>query len=80
LLKPFFILLGLISFLSHSFDVLVLFPGLEKDLEAIAQTSLTVSRTVEQKGTELRELSDAVADLFRDLDMVDVPQSGPCKP
>jgi hypothetical protein len=32
---------------------------------------------VEQKGTELRELSDAVVDLFQDLDVVDVPRSEP---
>jgi hypothetical protein len=41
---------------------------------------MTLSRTVEQKGTELRELSNAVADLFRDLDAVDVPRSGPPQP
>jgi hypothetical protein len=43
----------------------------------MAQTSLTMSRTVEQKGTELREFSEAVADLFWDLDVVGVPRSGP---
>jgi hypothetical protein len=39
---------------------------------------------MEQKGTELRELTKAVVDHFRDLDMLGVPQSGPhgpvCKP
>lgn len=46
----------------------------------MAQTSLTMSRTVEQKGTELREFSEAVADLFWDLDVVGVPRSGPPRP
>jgi hypothetical protein len=32
---------------------------------------------VEQKVIELRELFDAVVELFQDLDVVDVPQGGP---
>lgn len=46
----------------------------------MAQTSLTLSRTVEQKGTELRELTEAMTDLFWDLDVVGVPWSGPPQP
>jgi hypothetical protein len=30
--------------------------------------------------TELRELSDAMAKIFQDIDMVDVPQGGPPRP
>jgi hypothetical protein len=48
-------------------------PGLEKNLEGVAQT-------VEQQGAELREVSEAVADLFRDLDVVGVPRGGPMRP
>ena len=36
--------------------------------------------TVEQRGVELREVSEAVADLFRDLDVVGVPRAGPMWP
>jgi hypothetical protein len=35
---------------------------------------------VEQQGAELREVSEAVADLFRDLDVVGVHQGGPIRP
>jgi hypothetical protein len=47
--------------------------GLEKNLEGVA-------RTVEQQGAELREVSEAVVDLFRDLDVVGVPRGGPMRP
>jgi hypothetical protein len=42
-------------------------------MDTAAQTSRTLSQTVERKVTELRELSDAVAEFLRDLDMVDIP-------
>jgi hypothetical protein len=32
-----------------------------------------LSQTVERKVTELRELSDTVAEFLRDLDVVDIP-------
>lgn len=35
---------------------------------------------MEQKRTELRELTDVVKDLFQDLDVVGIPQSGPPRP
>jgi hypothetical protein len=35
---------------------------------------------MEQKGVELREVSEAVANLFRDLDVVGMPQGGPPRP
>ncbi|KAL5654332.1 hypothetical protein ACJX0J_033651, partial [Zea mays] len=53
---------------------------LKKDLETAAQTSQTLSQTVERKVTELRELSDAVAGFLWDLDMVDIPRAGPYDP
>jgi hypothetical protein len=39
-----------------------------------------MARTVVQRGVELREVSEAVADLFRDLDVVGVPRGGPMRP
>lgn len=53
---------------------------LEKDLETVAQTSQTLSQTVDQKVAELKEMSDAVEEFLQDLDVVDVPRAGLVEP
>ena len=39
-----------------------------------------MTRTVEQQGAKLREVPEAVVDLFQDLDVVGVPRGGPMRP